>query len=109
MKLFVYAFTLAAVLIGNASAQQRPPTAPSSTDLPPVGVGPDWRYEKRDGDIHTFFCQSPRCAPTSTVSYRLFAPDNTMTLERFRREQETIRKALEERAIPGTHIKILEI
>jgi len=32
-----------------------------------------------------------------------------MTLERFRREQEEILRALEQRAAPGTRIKILEI
>jgi len=57
---------LAAVLIGNASAQQAPPAqAPSSA--PPVAVGPDWRYEKRGADVHTFYCQQTRCMPPSAV------------------------------------------
>src|SRR5262245_490783 len=106
----VGALALAAVLIGNASAQQAPPPqAPSSADAPPVAVGPDWRHEKRGADVHTFYCQQALCMPPSAVSYRLYAPDNTMTLERFRHEQEEILGALEQRAAPGTRIKILEI
>lgn len=71
-------------------------------------VGPDWRYEKLPNDIYMFHCQSPRCVPPSRVSYRLYAPNNAMTLAQFRQDQETVVKALQQRAPPGTRIEILE-
>ena len=109
---------LAAVLVGNAAAQQAPQQgpsvqAPSSPDAPPVAIGPGWRYEKRGAgggpDLHVFHCQQPHCVPPSAVSYRLYAPNRTMTLEQFRREQEEIVRALEQRTAPGTRITVLEI
>ena len=71
--------------------------------------GPGWRYERRPPDVHMFLCQQDSCDRSSRVSYRLYAPDNTMTLERFRREQETVAKALEQRAPAGARIAILGI
>ena len=56
-----------------------------------------------------FLCQQDSCDRSSRVSYRLYAPDNTITLERFRREQETVAKALEQRAPAGARIAILGI
>jgi hypothetical protein len=75
---------------------------------PPVAVGPDWRYELRGEDIHTFHCEHARCVPNSRVSYRLYAPNSAMNLEQFRREQESVVKLLEQRSPPGTRITILE-
>jgi hypothetical protein len=82
---------------------------PPAAEMPPVAVGPDWSYEKRGQDVHMFLCRHARCAPPSRVSYRLYAPNSTMTLEQFRRDQEHVVKALQERAPEGTRIEILEI
>src|SRR5262245_41771738 len=106
----------ASLLIAPALAQSPPaqtapgaPPAQAPADAPPVAVGPDWRYEKRPQDVFMFHCQSPRCVPPSRVSYRLYSPSTATTREQFRQEQETIVKALEQRAAPGTRIKILEM
>src|SRR5262245_6828956 len=105
IRIFMSVLAVAAVLVGNAAAQQAPQQGPS--------VGPGWRYEKRGAsggpDLHVFHCQQPHCVPPSAVSYRLYAPNTTMTLEQFRREQEEIVRALEQRAAPGTRITVLEI
>src|SRR5262245_55703084 len=113
-RTFISVLAFAAVLVGNAAAQQKPSAqARSSADEPPVAIGPDWRYVKRSADvgsdIHVFHCQQSQCAPPSVVSYRLYAPNNTITLEQFRREQEETVKALEQRAGPGARITILDI
>ena len=71
-----------------------PPPGTSDT-APPVSIGPGWRYERRPPDIHMFHCQQDSCDRSSRVSYRIYAPDNTVTLQRFRHEQETLIRALE--------------
>ena len=76
---------------------------------PPVAVGPGWRYELRPPDVHMFLCQQDSCDRSSRVSYRLYAPNTTMNLARFRAEQETVVKALRERAPPGTQIDLLSV
>src|SRR5262245_33247820 len=92
------ALVVAVALIGffacGAAAQQaRQPDdpgaapVPSVAEMPPVAIGPDWSYEKRAPDVHMFQCRVARCSPPSRVSYRLYAPDNTMTLEQFRRDR----------------------
>jgi hypothetical protein len=97
-------------LLANDKRERAPDTARTSppAEAPPVAVGPDWRYQKEANDLYMFHCQNARCVPPSRVSYRLYAPDNALTLPRFRQQQETVVKALQERAPPGTQIKILE-
>jgi uncharacterized protein YndB with AHSA1/START domain len=113
--------SVAAALVGIliaptlVQAQQPRSATPGGTpgqapaDAPPVAVGPDWQYERRGEDVHMFHCRQGRCVPPSRVSYRLYAPNNAMTVEQFRREQETVVKALEQRGPPGTRITILDI
>ena len=85
------------------------PAAGTSSDAPPVALGPGWRYERRRPDIHMFHCQLDSCDRSSRVSYRIYAPDNTVTLQRFRREQETLIKALEQRMPAGTRVASLGV
>lgn len=80
-----------------------------TSDGPPVAIGPGWRYERRPPDVHMFLCEQDGCHRSSRVSYRVYAPDNSITLARFRSEQETVVKALQQRAPPGTRIEILGI
>jgi hypothetical protein len=102
------------MLTGVASAQQQQPPAQSppaagspATPLPPIGVN-GWRFEKR-GDFFQFFCNHPRCGPHAAVSYRLYAPDFTMSYAKFRQNQDEILPAIRQRAAPGTTISVLEI
>src|SRR5262245_33255243 len=98
------------------SAQNVPPNSPSiyvrppesSADQPPVGLA-GWSYEKRTADVHMFTCRQADCVPQSRVSYRLYAPDNTTTLEQFRAQQQQVVKALQERAPAGTRIEVLDV
>src|SRR5262249_2424441 len=76
---------------------------------PPFAIGPGWRYDKRPSDVHMFICEQDSCNRSSRVSYRLYARDDSITLERFRREQASVVKALEQRAPPGTRIPIVSI
>jgi hypothetical protein len=101
-------------LLANDKLERQPAVAqatPQETaaDAPPVAVGPDWRYEKRPSDVHMFHCQNAGCLPPSRVSYRLYAPNNALTLAQFRQEQQTVVKALEQRAPPGTRIELLDV
>lgn len=103
--------SLFAVLTAGVAAAQTIQIGPppgTSDDKPPVAVGPGWRYERRPPDIHMFLCQQDSCDRSSRVSYRVYAPGNT-TLPQFRKEQEALVKALENRAPPGTRIEILGI
>ena len=69
-----------------------------------------WRYEKGNQGVHLFHCQTATCGDaTSRVSYRLYGPGNPMTLEQFRREQETVVKMLQERGPAGVKITILGV
>jgi hypothetical protein len=72
-------------------AAQSVPAAPVLSVGPPVSVS-GWRYQRSGSD----------------VSYRLFAPGNSMTMEQFRGEQDKIVKALEERT-PGEKITIVGV
>lgn len=67
-----------------------------------------WRYELRSNDVHMFLCEKPDCGERSRVSYRLYSPGTSLTLEKFREEQTQIVKVLEERT-PGQKISILGI
>jgi hypothetical protein len=113
VRTLVSVLALSAALAGDVSAQQdQTIQVPSSTETPPVAVGPGWRYEKRSAggaDLHQFFCQQPRCGPHSAVSFMIYPPRPPVTLEQFRRDQETTLAALRERAAPGTKITVLEI
>jgi hypothetical protein len=99
----VCAFAVAG--IGAVSAQPSIPSA--ATPGPPVSVS-GWRYERGGSDVHVFHCEQPSCGAGSRVSYRFYAPGNSMTLEQFRGEQEQVVKALEQRA-PGQKITIIGI
>ena len=105
--------TLAALLLAasfqGASAESTIQIGPSSPAGPPVAVGPSWKYERRGADVHMFICQEPSCHSSSRVSYRIYARNDTMTLEAFRGEQQTVVKALTERAPPGMRIEILSV
>jgi hypothetical protein len=81
--------------------------SPTGTDRPPVAVS-GWRYDAAPNDVHMFLCEQASCNPGSKVSYRFYAPNNPMTLEKFRGDQEQIVKALEQRT-PGQRITILGI
>jgi hypothetical protein len=103
--LLVAAATAFGITCVTAQSRQTPATPP---DAPPVAIS-GWRYEKGANGVHFFFCQHERCGSASKISYRLYALDNTMTLERYRGEQETIVKALQERMPAGTKITVLNI
>jgi hypothetical protein len=93
--------------IGSAAAQS-PAAPPAATQRPPVSVG-GWRYERGDGDLHVFYCNQPGCGGAgSKVSYKLYGPNTSMTLEEFRAGQGQIVKALEQRT-PGLKITVLAI
>ena len=84
--------------------------APSpGAESPPVAIGGGWHYRKGASDVHLFDCQAPSCVPGSRVSYRFYAPGTAMTLDQYRREQETVVDALQKRAPPGTQITIVSI
>jgi hypothetical protein len=100
---------LLAAPVHGAVAESTIQIGPSSPGGPPVAVGPDWRYERRGADVHMFICEQQSCDRSSRVSYRLYVRNDTMTLAAYRREQETVVKALQERAPPGTQIAILSI
>src|SRR5215831_1839825 len=98
-------FLAAAILIaatGTAAAQGAPKGPEPDAAAPPFAIGPGWRYDKRPSDVHMFICEQDSCNRSSRVSYRLYARDDSITLERFRREQASVVKALEQRAPPGT-------
>jgi hypothetical protein len=88
-------------------AAQSVPAAPVLSVGPPVSVS-GWRYQRSGSDAHVFHCEQPSCGFGSKVSYRLFAPGNSMTMEQFRGEQDKIVKALEERT-PGEKITIVGV
>ena len=92
--------------IGGVAAQSAPATPVLSVG-PPVSVS-GWRYQRSGSDAHIFYCEQPSCGFGSKVSYRLYAPGNSMTVEQFSGEQEKIVKALEERT-PGEKITIVGV
>jgi len=92
--------------IGEVAAQS-PAAAPVLSVGPPVSVS-GWRYQRSGSDEHIFYCEQPSCGFGSKVSYRLYAPGNSMTVEQFSGEQEKIVKALEERT-PGEKITIVGV
>jgi len=92
--------------LGEVAAQS-PPAAPVLSVGPPVSVS-GWRYERSGSDAHIFHCEQPSCGFGSKVSYRLYAPGNSMTVEQFRGEQDKIVKALEQRT-PGEKITIVGV
>lgn len=94
--------------IGIASAEPTIQFGQSGSEAPPVAVGPGWRYERR-GDMHIFHCIQDNCDRTSRVSYRLYQPDTSLTLEKFRQGQQEAVKALEQRGPPGTRITIVRV
>jgi hypothetical protein len=85
---------LAATGASAASAQSS--AAPAVAQDPPLAVS-GWRYEQGAADLHVFHCEAHKCGAGSRVSYKLFAPGKPMTLAEFRRSQEQIAKALEQR------------
>jgi hypothetical protein len=105
----IFAALLLAASVQGAAAESTIQIGPSSPGGPPVAVGPDWRYERRGTDVHMFICEQPSCDRSSRVSYRLYARNDSMTLVSFRREQETVVKALQERAPPGMRIEIVSV
>ena len=92
--------------IGEVSAQS-PAAAPVLSVGPPVSVS-GWRYQRSGSDAHIFHCEQPSCGFGSKVSYRLYAPGSSMTLEQFSVEQDKIVKALEQRT-PGEKITIVGV
>jgi hypothetical protein len=108
------AVALVAAGAGYGSVRPVQAQAPSAqapsvpADGPPIAIS-GWRYEKGASDIHLFHCDNATCVPGSRVSYRFYAPGTVMPLEQFRREQEVILKALQQRAPPGSKITIVAI
>jgi hypothetical protein len=98
-------------IMGAAVAMNLAPVqaaqAPSAQS-PPVMIN-GWRYQKGASDVHLFRCEEPACVPGSRVSYRFYAAGTTMTLAQYRSEQGVIVKALQQKAPPGTSIKIVTI
>ena len=105
----VAAGLLFAAAVCGAAAETNIQIGPGSPDGPPVAIGPGWKYERRASDVHMFICQQESCDRSSRVSYRLYARNDSMTLESFRREQENVVKLLEQRGAPGTRIQILSV
>lgn len=106
-KAFALVLLLAASACGAAAETTIQIGPGASADGPPVALGPGWKYERRGADVHMFICQQESCNRSSRVSYRLYARNDTMNLAAYRREQETVVKALQERAPPGTRIEVL--
>lgn len=92
--------------IAGASAQTLF-VSPTGKDKPPVAVS-GWRYEAVPNDVHMFLCEQASCIPGSKVSYRFYAAGDPMNLEAFRKGQEQVAKALEQRT-PGQRITILGV
>ena len=104
--LLAVAVAAGAVLGSVHSALAQAPSP--SADGPPIAIG-GWRYEKGASDIHLFICEKGACVPGSRVSYRIYAPGTAMSLDQFRREQDVVLKALQQRAPPGTTMTIVGI
>ena len=109
-RALAYALFLGSMVVvagsGGASAQSQP-AAPALSVGPPVSAS-GWRYKRSGSDAHIFRCEQPSCGLGSKVSYRLYAPGSSMTVEQFRGEQDKIAKALEERT-PGEKITIVGV
>jgi hypothetical protein len=95
--------------VAQTNIQIGPPAGASPNDSPPVSISPGWRYQRAPNDVHAFFCEQDQCDRSSRVSYRLYAPDNSLTLEKFREQQKQAVQMLQERGPPGTRIAILGI
>ncbi|MGJ4947546.1 hypothetical protein [Bradyrhizobium sp. HKCCYLS20291] len=98
-------FDVARAEIPSAAPPVNPsPAAPSL----PFSVG-GWKSQRPNGtDVTFFLCQEAQCGPGSKVSYRLYAPDATMTVEQFRASQEQTIRILDER-VPGQTTTILGV
>jgi hypothetical protein len=98
----------AALFAGMAGASaQTLFVSPTGKDRPPVAVS-GWRYDPAPNDVHMFLCEQASCTPGSKVSYRFYAAGDPMNLEAFRKGQEQVVKALEQRS-PGQRITILGV
>jgi hypothetical protein len=109
MKSAVRLLLLIAALFGGTGgvSAQTLFVSPTGKDRPPVAVS-GWRYEQAPNDVHMFLCEQASCIPGSKVSYWFYAAGDPMTLEAFRKGQEQVVKALEERS-PGRRITILGV
>jgi hypothetical protein len=98
----------AALLFGIAGAPaQTLFVSPTGKDKPPVAVS-GWRYDAAPNDVYMFICEQHSCILGSKVSYRFYAAGDPMTLEGFRKAQEQVAKALEQRT-PGNRITVLGV
>ncbi|CCD95774.1 conserved hypothetical protein [Bradyrhizobium sp. ORS 375] len=68
-----------------------------------------WKPQRPNGtDVTFYLCEDAKCGPGSKVSYRLYPPNTTMTVEQFRASQEQTIKLLDQR-VPGQTTTILGV
>ncbi|MGJ5133213.1 hypothetical protein [Bradyrhizobium sp. SZCCHNRI1073] len=93
----------------GAARAETPSTTPSVATPPlPFTVG-GWKPQRPNGtDVTFFLCDDAKCGPGSKVSYRLYGPNTTMTIEQFRASQDQTVKLLDQR-VPGQTTTILGV
>jgi hypothetical protein len=67
-----------------------------------------WRYTLIGGDLHMHECIQERCQPGSRVSYRISAPDRSVTLDVFKDTRRRIEAELRARLGPGALLQTEE-
>ncbi|MGY4307547.1 hypothetical protein ACVIJ6_004790 [Bradyrhizobium sp. USDA 4369] len=101
---FVVMLLLAVTGLDAVRAETPLPAAPR----PPIAVS-GWTPQRPNGtDVTFFLCEDAKCGPGSKVSYRLYAPNTTLTIEQFRASQEQTVKLLDQR-VPGQKTTILRV
>ncbi|GLH81991.1 hypothetical protein SSBR45G_69000 [Bradyrhizobium sp. SSBR45G] len=113
LRWLLLSVSLATVAGMDGLRAEIPSTTPSATPSPAAPPQPfsvsGWRSQRPSGtDVTFFICEDTKCGPGSKVSYRLYAPDTTMTIEQFRASQEQTVKILDQR-VPGQTTTILGV
>ncbi|WP_244422353.1 hypothetical protein [Bradyrhizobium sp. ORS 285] len=99
---------LLAVIPGVGAARAETPAAAPPAAAAPFSVS-GWKPQRPNGtDVTFFLCDDAKCGPGSKVSYRLYPPNTTMTIEQFRASQEQTVKLLDQR-VPGQTTTILGV
>ncbi|WP_315719338.1 MULTISPECIES: hypothetical protein [unclassified Bradyrhizobium] len=99
---------LLSVVPGIGAARAETPAAAPSAAAAPFAVS-GWKPQRPNGaDVTFFLCEDAKCGPGSKVSYRLYPPNTTMTIEQFRASQEQTIKLLDRR-VPGQTTTILGV
>ncbi|MGY3453474.1 hypothetical protein [Bradyrhizobium sp. USDA 4353] len=107
LRFLLLSLSLSAVT-GLGGVRAETPAAPPSAAAAPFAVS-GWKPQRPNGtDVTFFLCEDAKCSPGSKVSYRLYPPNTTMTIEQFRASQEQTIKPLDQR-VPGQTTTILGV